>query len=97
MQRNLFPELEDIPVIVQELRDAGLSTQDALEIWQQGFACVEEGVRPTGPRDDAAAAFVQYVREKIHLLKRRQASGKVDNSTGFLLCVFRAKVATRSI
>jgi len=33
MQRNLFPELEDIPVIVQELRDAGLSTQDALEIW----------------------------------------------------------------
>jgi len=32
-QRTLFPNLEEMPVIVKELRDAGLSTQDALEIW----------------------------------------------------------------
>jgi hypothetical protein len=39
------------------------------------------------------AAFVQYIREKIHLLKRRQASGKVENSTGFLLQAIRQNYA----
>ena len=39
------------------------------------------------------AAFVQYIREKIHLLKRRQASGKIENSTGFLLQAIRQNYA----
>ena len=82
-QRTLFPDLDDMPVIVKELRDAGLSTQDALEIWQQGFSYIDEDMRPADHGEDIEAAFVQYIREKIHLLKRRQASGKVENSTGF--------------
>src|SRR4030095_17203194 len=84
-QRTLFPDLEDMPATVKELRDAGLATQDALEIWQQGFSFVDEEVRPSDTGEDVEAAFVRYIREKIHLLKRRQASGKVENSTGFLL------------
>ncbi len=88
-QRTLFPDLDDMPVIVKELRDAGLSTQDALEIWQQGFSYIDEDMRPADHGEDVEAAFVQYIREKIHLLKRRQASGKVENSTGFLLQAIR--------
>jgi len=84
-QAKLFPEMEDMPVIVRELKDAGVGTQDAWEIWQQGFDYVNEGTRLAGPSEDAEVAFLHYIREKIHLLKRRQASGKVENSTGFLL------------
>jgi hypothetical protein len=83
-QTKMFPELEDMPLVVKELQDAGMSLQDAWDIWQQGFTFVEEAARPAEPREDADTAFVQYVREKIHLLQRRQASGKVENSTGFL-------------
>jgi len=92
-QRTLFPDLVDMPVIVKELQDAGLSTQDALVIWQQSYACVDEDVRPTDHGEDVDAAFVQYIREKIHLLKRRQAAGKVENSTGFLLQAIRQNYA----
>ncbi len=92
-QRTLFPDLEDMPVIVKELKDAGLSTQDALEIWQQGYSCVDEDVRPIDVDEDVEAVFVQFIREKIHLLKRRQASGKVENSTGFLLQAIRQNYA----
>ena len=92
-QRTLFPDLEDTPVIVKELRDAGLATQDALEIWQRGFSYVDEDVRPSDPGEDVEAAFVQYIREKIHLLKRWQTSGKVENSTGFLLQAIRKNYA----
>ena len=92
-QRKLFPDLEEMPVIVKELREAGLSTLDALEIWQQGFAYVDESLRPSDAGADAAAAFDQYVREKIHLLKRRQVSGKIENSTGFLLQAIRQNYA----
>jgi hypothetical protein len=84
-QGKLFPDLDDMPPAVKELKDAGVSTQDALEIWQQGFGYVQEKVRPAELGEDVEATFVQYIREKIHLLKRRQASGKVENSTGFLL------------
>ena len=52
----------------------------------------EEG-RPTVANDDEGAAFLQYVREKIHLLKRRRASGKVENSTGFLMEAIRQNYA----
>ena len=92
-QRTLFPDLEDMPATVKELRDAGLATQDALEIWQQGFSFVDEEVRPSNTGEDVEAAFVRYIREKIHLLKRRQASGKVENSTGFLLQAIRQNYA----
>ena len=39
------------------------------------------------------AAFLRYVHEKIHLLKRRQASGKIESSTGFLLNAIRKNYA----
>jgi plasmid replication initiation protein len=92
-QGKLFPELDDIPLVVKELKDAGMSSQDAWDIWQQSFSYVDEKVRPADPDEAAEAAFVQYIREKIHLLKRRQTSGKVENSTGFLLQAIRQNYA----
>src|SRR5262249_26166597 len=56
-QRTLFPDLEDMPATVKELRDAGLATQDALEIWQQDFSFVDEEVRPSNTGEDVEAAF----------------------------------------
>src|SRR5882672_10874660 len=50
-------------------------------------------MRPADHGEDVEEAFVQYIREKIHLLKRRQASGKVENSTGFLLQAIRQNYA----
>jgi len=88
-QIKMFPDLEDMPVVIKELKDVGLSSNDAWEIWQQSFSYVDASVRPADPGEGAERAFLQYVREKIHLLKRRQASGKVDNSTGFLLKALR--------
>jgi len=85
--------LDDTPLIVKELRDAGLSMQDALEIWQQGFRCVHEGVRPPIPAEAADVAFEDYIREKLHLLKRKLTSGKVENITGFLLEAIRKNFA----
>lgn len=92
-QAPLFPELDDMPLLVKELRDAGLSLQDAMEVWQQGFKGVDEAARPADSGADVDAAFLRYVREKIHLLKRRQASGKIENSTGFLLNAIRKNYA----
>src|SRR6266853_2175713 len=88
-QGDLLPELEDMPVVVKELQEAGMSSQDAWDIWQQGFRYVDDAARPPDNGHDMDAAFVQYVREKIHLLKRRQASGKIENTTGFLLNALR--------
>ena len=42
VQIKMFPDLEDMPAVVAELKAAGLSTSDAWEIWQKGFACVHE-------------------------------------------------------
>ena len=84
VQIKMFPDLEDMPAVVAELKAAGLSTSDAWEIWQKGFGCVQEEGRPTVANDDDGAALLQYVREKIHLLKRRRDSGKL-NSRGFSL------------
>ena len=36
---------------------------------------------------------MQYIREKIHLLHKRRASGKVENSTGFLIEAIRQNYA----
>ena len=92
-QAPLFPELDDIPPLVKELRDVGLSTQDALEVWQKGFHYVDAATRPEEIGEDAEAEFARYIREKIHLLKRRQASGKVENITGFILEAIRKNFA----
>jgi hypothetical protein len=92
-QAPLFPELDDMPPLVKELRNVGLSTQDALEVWQKGFHYVDSAPRPVEIGEDAEAEFARYIREKIHLLKRRQASGKVENITGFLLEAIRKNFA----
>ena len=46
-QSNPFPRLEDMPMLVKELKDAGLAASDAWEIWQQGFDFVEKAARPS--------------------------------------------------
>jgi hypothetical protein len=90
---KLFPA-EEMPLVVRLLREVGLSSTDAWDVYQRGWAfVVDDPVRPADPGEDAEAAFVRYIREKIHLLKRRQASGKVDNSTGFLLEALRQNYA----
>jgi Initiator Replication protein len=92
-QGTLFPA-EETPLAVSLLKDAGLSSSDAWDIYQRGWAFVaDDAIRPADPGEDPEAAFVRYIREKIHLLKRRQASGKVDNSTGFLLEAIRQNYA----
>ena len=92
-QAPLFPELDDMPPLVKELRDVGLSTQDALEVWQQGFHYVDAATRPVEIGEDAEAEFARYIRGKIHLLKRRQASGRIENITGFILEAIRKNFA----
>jgi hypothetical protein len=92
-QGTLFPDLEDMPLVVKILEDAGLSDKDAWEIWQNGFDWVEADRRPETTGEDKQAAFVRYVREKVDLLKRRQGNGKVDNSTGFLMEAIRKNYA----
>jgi hypothetical protein len=78
-QGELFLEPEELPAVCQELITVGLSREDTLDIWQRGVDYVEARDKPP------PEAFETYLREKIHLLQRRQALGKVENSTGFLL------------
>jgi hypothetical protein len=92
-QGKLFPDIEDMPIIVKELKDAGIVAREAWEIYQQGFGYVQESERPINLSENEETAFVEYVREKIHLLKRRLASGKVDNTTGFLLRAIKENYA----
>jgi hypothetical protein len=54
---------------------------------------VEADHRPDSAGEDQEGAFLQYVREKVDLLKRRQASGKVENRTGFLMEAIRKNYA----
>ena len=46
-QEELFPETEALPAIVQELMTAGLSRNDALDIWQCGTVAVGANLSPT--------------------------------------------------
>jgi hypothetical protein len=92
-QGTLFPDLEEMPVVVKMLKDAGLSAKDAWDIWQSGFDGVEPDRRPEIAGKDREAVFLDYVRGKVDLLKRKQASGKVENSTGFLLQALRKNYA----
>ncbi|HZC02610.1 MAG TPA: replication initiation protein, partial [Gammaproteobacteria bacterium] len=87
-QPTLFPDLDDMPAVVKLLTDAGLAMHDALEIWQKGFDMVEPGKRPPAG-DNPEEAFVQYVKEKIHLMHQRRASGKLTNPAGFLLSAIK--------
>jgi hypothetical protein len=86
-QGELFSEEEPLPEAVQALLAAGLSRDDALELWQRGADAVEADAKP------APEAFLAYIHEKIHLMKRHQASGKLQNSTGFLLEAIRKNYA----
>jgi hypothetical protein len=92
-QEQLFPERDEIPPVVKALQEAGLSAHDAWNIAQQRFGYVHEQVRPIDSGEDVEEAFLHYIREKIHLLKRKQASSKVDSSTGFLLQAIRQNYA----
>jgi hypothetical protein len=92
-QGTLFPDLEDMPLVVKMVKDAGFSAKDAWEIWQSGFDGVEADKRPEIAGDDGEAAFLHYVREKVDLLKRRQVAGKVESSTGFLLDAIKRNYA----
>jgi hypothetical protein len=76
-QRGLFLD-KDMPEIAQELMNAGLSKQDALEVWHQGFNYVSADKRPKDLEYDT------YIREKIHLLNKQDPS-KIRNKAGFLL------------
>ena len=87
-QPDLFPDLDDMPAVVKLLTDAGLAMHDALEIWQKGLDMVEPGKRPP-VGDNPEEAFVQYVKEKIHLMYQRRASGKLTNPAGFLLSAIK--------
>jgi hypothetical protein len=82
-QGTLFPELDDMPAVVQALKNAGLASADAWDIWQQGVDYIEASDRPE------PEAFDAYIRDKIALLKRRQAQGKVESPTGFLLSAIK--------
>src|SRR5262249_32762691 len=85
-QAALFADEEDMPAVVKALQEAGLATQDAWKIWQDGFECVEFGKRPVN--DD----FETYIQEKIHLLQY-QPAGKIKSKTGFLLDAIRKNYA----
>ena len=75
-----------MPVVVRELKDAGLSVHDAWTIWQQGFDYVDVDKRPTG------VEFDTYIREKLHLLKQQDTT-KVKSHTGFLLQAIKGNYA----
>ena len=88
-QASLFPNLENIPTVVKLLQDAGLAHAEAWEIWQKGFNVVDSGKRPA-VEDDPERAFIEYIQEKVHLLKERQRADKgVDNPSGFLYMAIR--------
>lgn len=84
-QTSLFPNSRDGSPAVTELKEAGLSIEEAWRIWQEGFNYVDADKRPVVDDEDAELAFTRYVREKIHLMQRLREQGKVRNATGFLL------------
>src|SRR2546426_2185227 len=92
-QPDLFPDLQDLPVVVKILKEAGIAVNEAWEIWQQGFDCVERGRRPADTVANGDESFLHYVREKIHLLHQRQKSGKLASPSGFLLTALNKNYA----
>ena len=47
-QGALFPDFEDMPTIVHDLKQTGLAASDAWEIWQKRFDYVDANKRPKG-------------------------------------------------
>ena len=92
-QGTLFTDLMDMPTAVGELKNAGIAADEAWKIWQEGFNYVEMDKRPTNFKDTPEATFDRYVLEKIHLLKRMQAEGKIKNITGFLRTAIKKNYA----
>ena len=93
-QHTLFPVWEDMPFVVKLLKDVGLADNDAWEVWQKGFNFVQPNKRPVVDDDDPQTVFIQYVNEKIHLLKSRQESDRgVSNPSGFLMQALRLNYA----
>lgn len=88
-QAHLFPDLEDIPMVVKLLTDAGLAHRDAFEVWQEGFGIIEPDKRPADVGENPEEAFTRYVREKIDLLNQRRETGKLSNPSGFLLTAIK--------
>jgi hypothetical protein len=86
MQQHLFPDDKDMPPVVRELKQAGIDGNEAWKIFQQGFEYVDAVNRPEMSRYDVDPdrALEKYVREKIYLMKRKQATGKVKSAAGFL-------------
>jgi hypothetical protein len=86
MQQPLFPDDKHQPLVVRELKQAGIDSAEAWKIFQQGFEYIEATDRPEMSRYDADPdrALERYVREKIDLMKRRQATGKLKSAGGFL-------------
>jgi hypothetical protein len=83
-QPTLFPDLEDMPEVVKRLKEAGLAESDAWDVWQKGWEFVSEKKRPAGDVD-----LLDYVREKIDLLRQRQQAGNVKNPAGFLMTALK--------
>lgn len=86
-QKDLFVSDKDTPVVVRELKKAGLAVEDAWKIWQQGFEYLSVEKRPQNMR------FETYILEKIDLLKRRQKAGGVKSITGFLIKAIKQNFA----
>jgi hypothetical protein len=91
IQGDLFRPVNDLPSMVETLCEAGLPTTDAWAIWQQGTAYIEAANKPEPD------AFDVYIRDKIKLLKRRQAQGKVESPTGFLLSAIKHNYAPSEV
>jgi hypothetical protein len=85
-QQHLFPDETDQPMVVRELKQAGIDSAEAWKIYQQGARYILEEFRPDMSRYDAdpERAMEKYVREKIDLMKRRRAEGKIKSAAGFL-------------
>jgi len=77
IQGDLFRPFNDLPPMVSALCNAGLAASDAWDIWQQGVDYIEAADKPE------PEAFDAYIRDKIDLLKRRQAQGKVESLPAF--------------
>lgn len=88
-----LPHLDDMPPVITELTDVGFSLADATAIWRKKFGFVEAAVRPAATDADTEAAFLDYVRDKLHLLARQQAAGSVTNGPGFVRQALRHNYA----
>ena len=79
-QVPLFPDYDDAPEVAL-LKQAGLDTAKAWEVWQQGFDFVTVSKRPHG------IEWGKYIRDKVELFTRVKET--LDNPAGWLLSAIR--------